>query len=191
MQSSLFDNAADGSSESLEDINSEILEKAKVLFPNRIFIFGAGNPDARVVLVGESPSHPDDIEGRPFSGPAGDLLLKMIASIGLSKDECYFTNTVKFISQGDEITTKTVEFFTPYLFREIKAINPELIVSMGNTPTRALLNTKKPISELRGEVHDAAGFALIPIFNSAYLLRDPTKKREAWEDMKKIRDFLK
>lgn len=191
MQRSLFESIPEQPSETLDDIYGEILEKAKVLFPDRIFIFGAGNEHARVVLIGESPSHPDEIEGRPFSGPAGELLMKMIASIGLSRDECYFTNTVKFISQGDEITAKTIEFFTPYLFREITAIGPEFVVSMGNTPTRALLGTKKPISQLRGEVYEVAGIPLIPIFNAAYLLRDPTKKKEAWDDLKKIREFLK
>lgn len=191
MQASLFREESAGPQETLADIHDEILEKAKVLYPGKTFIFGAGDEKARVVLVGESPGPPDDIEGKPFSGPAGDLLYKMIASIGLPRSDCYFTNIVKFMSQGDELTSATLQFFTPYLVREIKAIGPELIVSMGNSPTRSLLGTKKPISQLRGEFHEAAGVPLFATFNPAYLLRDPTKKREAWEDMKMIREFLK
>ena len=191
MQASLFNEPEKEKRETIADINSELLEKGEILFPNRVFIFGMGNEKARAVLVGESPGPPDDIKGEPFSGPAGDMLFKMIASIGLSRGQCYFTNIVKYMSQGDEITSATMKFFTPYLVREIQAIDPELIVSMGNSPTRGLLGTKKPISQLRGQFHEAAGYPLLATFNPAYLLRDPTKKREAWEDMKMIRDFLK
>jgi DNA polymerase len=76
------------------------------------------------------------------------------------------------------------------LHREISAVNPKVIVSLGNTPTKALLNTKKSITQMRGEFYDYNGIKLIPTFNPAYLLRDPSKKREVWEDMKKVRDFL-
>lgn len=190
-QASLFQEHDTRPQETPADIYSEILEKAAVLYPGRTFIFGTGNENARVIFVGESPGPPDDIEGKPFSGPAGELLFKMIASIGLAKADCYFTNIVKFMSQGDEITSATLQFFTPYLVREIAAVGPELVVSMGNSPTRSLLGTKKPISQLRGEFHEAAGFPMFATFNPAYLLRDPTKKRESWEDMKMIREFLK
>ena len=116
--------------------------------------------------------------------------MKMVASINLDREDCYFTNVVKFISQGDELTTKVLEFFAPYLRREIAAIGPKIVVSLGNSPTRALLGTKKAISELRGELFDHEGIKILPTFNPAYLLRDPTKKREAWEDMKLLRDVL-
>lgn len=190
MQSPLFIDDAPGPNEAVDEVYKEMLEKAEVLFPGRRFILGMGRPGARVMLVGESPGPQDIATGKPFSGPAGDLLMKMIASIGLSRDDCYFTNIVKFISQGDELTTKTIEFFTPYLRREIAAVGSEIVVTMGNSPTRALLGTKKPISELRGSFHDIAGVKLLPTFNPAYLLRDPTKKREAWEDMKMLRDLM-
>jgi DNA polymerase len=83
-----------------------------------------------------------------------------------------------------------ISFFTPFLRREIAAVDPEVILSLGNTPTRALLETKKPISELRGKFFDLEGRKLMPTFNPAYLLRDASKKREVWEDMKMVRDFL-
>jgi DNA polymerase len=94
------------------------------------------------------------------------------------------------ISTGDEITPEVLNFFTPYLHRELAVVRPRVIISFGNTPTRALLRTKKPISQMRGEFHDYNAAKLMPTFNPAYLLRDPTKKREVWEDMKKVRAFL-
>jgi uracil-DNA glycosylase len=189
MQSSLFKEDVPEPGETIEDIYREILEKSEWLFPGKVFIFGMGRTDARVVITGESPGPQDVATGKPFSGPAGELLMRMIASIGLNREDCYFTNIVKFISQGDEVTAKVLEFFAPYLHREIRAIGPKLIISLGNSPTRSLLGTKKPISELRGKSYEVDGTRLVPTFNPAYLLRDPTKKREAWEDMKFIRDL--
>jgi DNA polymerase len=142
------------------------------------------------VVIGESPGPPDAEFGEPFRGPVGELLEKILTSIGLSRRNCYLTNVVKFISQGDELTPEILQFFTPFLHREIVAIKPQVIISLGNTPTKALLNTKKPISQVRGEFHDFQGAKLMPTFNPAYLLRDASKKREVWEDMKKVRDYL-
>ena len=123
-------------------------------------------------------------------GPVGQLLEKILLAIGLKREEVYLTNVVKFISTGDEITPEILKFFTPFLHREISSVKPKVIVSLGNTPTKALLNIKKAISQVRGEFYDYNGIKLMPTFNPAYLLRDPSKKREVWEDMKKIRDFL-
>jgi uracil-DNA glycosylase len=190
MQASLFKEGSPEPNEAVDDVYREMLEKAEWLFPNKTFILGMGRPGAKVLLAGESPG-PQDIEtGKPFSGPAGELLMKMIASIGLSREECYFTNVVKYISQGDEITTKVLEFFTPYLHREIVAVGAKVVVTLGNSPTRALLGTKKPISELRGKFYDLEGTKLLATFNPAYLLRDPAKKREAWDDMKMLKEQL-
>lgn len=190
MQSSLFREESPEPNEAVDDVYRELLEKGKWLFPEKVFILGMGRPGASVLLAGESPGPQDIATGKPFSGPAGDLLMKMVASIGLSRDECFFTNVVKFISQGDEINTKVMEFFTPFLRREITAVGPKVVITMGNSPTRALLATKKPISELRGKFYDLKGIKLLATFNPAYLLRDPTKKREAWEDMKLLREYL-
>jgi DNA polymerase len=190
MQNSLFDSLLPESNETLEQINAELLEKGKQLFPERIFIFGVGKAEAKVVVIGESPGPPDAEFGEPFRGPVGELLEKILTSIGLSRRNCYLTNVVKFISQGDELTPEILQFFTPFLHREIVAIKPQVIISLGNTPTKALLNTKKPISQVRGEFHDFQGAKLMPTFNPAYLLRDASKKREVWEDMKKVRDYL-
>jgi DNA polymerase len=191
MQASLFHEQPAPSGESIADINREQRELGELRFPNRIFVFGTGNEKADVMVIGESPGHPDDLYGRPFMGPAGELLVRILASIGLTSDDCYLTNTVKFISQGTDITPEVLSFFVPYLEREIAAVDPKLIIALGNTPTRALLKNKKPISQLRGEFFDLRGIPLIPTFNPAYLLRDPSKKKEVSDDMKKVREFLK
>ena len=190
MQTQLFADEMPEPAEAVDEVYREMLEKAEVLYPDRKFILGMGRPGARVLFAGESPGPQDIATGKPFSGPAGDLLMKMSASISLGRDDCFFTNTVKFISRGDEITTKVIEFFTPYLRREINAVAPRVVVALGNTPARALLETKAAITELRGKFYDLDGIKLLPTFNPAYLLRDPTKKRESWEDMKMLRDLL-
>jgi DNA polymerase len=192
MQSSLFDESSAEAKETLDEINAELLQRAQAMpqFAERIFIFGEGSRGARVAVVGESPGAPDIESGRPFMGPAGLMLERILSSISLKRDDCYLTNTVKIISTGDEMTSDVLAFFTPYLHRELAVVRPEVVISFGNTPTRALLRTKKPISQLRGEFHDYNGMKLMPTFNPAYLLRDPSKKREVWEDMKKVRAFL-
>jgi uracil-DNA glycosylase len=192
MQDSLFSAHLNESNETLEEINGELLRRAKSLpqFKERIFIFGEGKVGAKAALVGESPGPPDIDSGKPFMGPAGQMLDRILGSIGLTRNECYLTNVVKLICNGEEITSEWLSFFTPYLHREFAVVRPRVIISLGNTPTRALLRTKKTISQLRGEFQDYEGTPLMPTFNPAYLLRDPTKKREVWEDMKKVRALL-
>jgi len=188
--STLFDLLPAESDETVDNINQEMLRKGKILFPEKFFIFGTGKIDAQVIVVGESPGLPDADSGKPFMGPVGQLLEKILEAIGLEREKCYLTNVVKFISQGDEITPDILKFFIPYLHREMLAVKPKLIISLGNTPTKALLNTKKAISQIRGEFYDYHGIKLMPTFNPAYILRDPSKKREIWEDMKLIKEHL-
>lgn len=193
MQNPLFaDQPPPAPSETLGEIERDLRDKARSLpaLAGEHFIFGTGDARADVVVVGESPGPPDAESGKPFMGPVGQLLEKILLAIGLQREECYLTNVVKYISQGDELTPDIIRFFTPFLEREILAVRPRVIISLGNTPTRALLSTKQPISKIRGEFRDFRGIKLMPTFNPAYLLRDPTKKREVWEDMKAVRDFL-
>ncbi len=188
--STLFDLLPAESNETVDNINQEMLRKGKILFPEKFFIFGTGKIDAQVIVVGESPGLPDADSEKPFMGPVGQLLEKILKAIGLEREKCYLTNVVKFISPGDEITPDILKFFIPYLHREMLAVKPKLIISLGNTPTKALLNTKKAISQIRGEFYDYQGIKLMPTFNPAYILRDPSKKREIWEDMKLIKEYL-
>jgi uracil-DNA glycosylase len=188
----LFGDAPTDSAETLQAINDELRRRAQATpqYKERVFIFGEGEPGARVAVVGESPGPPDVATGRPFMGPAGDMLNRILAAIGLQRKDCYLTNVVKMISTGEELTQDILNFFTPYLHRELAVVRPHVIIAFGNTPTRALLRTKKPISQMRGQFHDYRGAQLMPTFNPAYLLRDPSKKREVWEDMKQVRDRL-
>lgn len=193
MQNFLFDEPdLPPSTETLDELNQELLEKAKAIpaLTSRLFIFGEGAPGVRIAVVGESPGAPDAVSGKPFMGPAGEMLAKILGSIGLKRADCYLTNTVKYISAGDELTPEIQNFFIPFLHRELAVVRPDIVVALGATPTKALLNSKKPISQMRGAFHDYRGMKLMPTFNPAYLLRDPTKKREVWEDMKTIRQAL-
>lgn len=194
MQNSLFsgDWKLNSPNETLEEIKREMLEKAKLLpsLADEIFVFSQGQADAEIAVVGESPGPPDADSEKPFQGPTGDLLNRILSSIGLTRQNTYLTNIVKIISQGDELTAEIIKFFTPFVWRELAVVKPKVVLLLGNTPTKALLNTKQPISKVRGEFHEVSGLVLMPTFNPAYLLRDPTKKREVWEDMKKVREFL-
>lgn len=194
MQNSLFSGSweLNSPSESLDEIKAEMIDKAKSIpeLANRFFVFSQGEPKATIAVVGESPGPPDADSEKPFQGPTGDLLNKILASIGLHRENTYLTNIVKFISQGDEITPELMKFFTPFVWRELAVVQPKVVLLLGNTPTKSLLNTKKPISQVRGEFHEINGMMLMPTFNPAYLLRDPTKKREVWEDIKRVREYL-
>jgi uracil-DNA glycosylase family 4 len=191
-QGSLFTNQEQAPPQTLEELYAEIdgRIRSSPLYDGRAVILGQGRPGARVAVVGESPGPPDISSGIPFTGPAGEMLDRMLSAIGLNRKDCYLTNTIKVVCTGEEITKDMLSFFAPFLFRELAIVRPGLILSLGNTPTRCLLRTKKPISELRGELHEVEGMQLLPTFNPAYLLRDPAKKREAWEDMKRARTEL-
>ena len=188
----LFDDMPPAGEDTPEEVNAELLRRAKSLpqYRERVFVFGYGPRGPRVAVVGESPGPPDIDSGKPFMGPAGQMLERILSAINLRRDDCYLTNVVKIVSNGDELTPDVLSFFTPYLHRELDAVRARVVISFGNTPTRTLLRTKKPISQMRGEFHDYRGAKLMPTFNPAYLLRDPSKKREVWEDMKKVRDLL-
>lgn len=194
MQTDLFSGSweLNQPNETLDEIKREMLEKAKLIpsLANEVFVFSQGETDAEIAVVGESPGPPDIESEKPFQGPTGDLLNKILSSIGLTRRNTYLTNIVKIVSQGDELTTEIIKFFTPFVWRELQVVKPKVVLLLGNTPTKALLNTKQPISKVRGEFHEVDGLVFMPTFNPAYLLRDPTKKREVWEDMKRVREFL-
>ena len=179
MQSSLFDEEPAG--ESLSEINEELLRKAKARaeFADRIFIFGEG------------PGADEDATGRPFVGRAGQLLDKIIDAIGLKREDTYIANVVKCRPPGNRTPerdeTATCEQF---LFRQLAFIQPKVIVALGSPAFQCLLRTKETITRARGEWREWNGIKVMPTFHPAYLLRSPEKKREAWEDMKTVRDYL-
>jgi DNA polymerase len=150
----------------------------------RQIVFGVGNPDADLMFVGEAPGADEDIQGEPFVGRAGQLLTKIIAAIGLSREDVYIANVIKCRPpQNRNPEPDEVDTCEPFLFQQIDAIRPKVIVALGSFAARALLRTQDPISRLRGRIHEYRGSKLIPTFHPAYLLRNPSSKKEVWEDM--------
>jgi DNA polymerase len=154
-------------------------------------VFGVGNPGADLMFVGEAPGADEDIKGEPFVGRAGQLLTKIIEAIGLAREDVYIANVIKCRPpQNRNPEQDEVETCEPFLFQQIDAIKPKVIVALGTFAARTLLRTLDPISRLRGRVYDYRGAKLIPTFHPAYLLRNPSSKREVWEDMKLVRSLL-
>ena len=150
-----------------------------------------GNRKARLMFVGEAPGADEDAQARPFVGRAGQLLTKIIEAIGFKREEVLIGNVNRCRPPGNRPpTTEEAMMCKPFLLREIASVQPEVIVVLGNTATRNLLETKEGITKLRGRFQDYKGVPVMPTFHPAYLLRDPSKKRETWEDLKKVRDFL-
>jgi DNA polymerase len=150
-----------------------------------------GNPKARLMFVGEAPGADEDAQGKPFVGRAGQLLTKMIEAMGLKREEVIIGNVNRCRPPGNrQPTLEEAAICRPFLFREIAAVRPEVIVVMGNTALRNLLEIKAGISSVRGKFQDYQGIKVMPTFHPAYLLRDPSKKRETWDDLKKVIEHL-
>ena len=157
----------------------------------RQIVFGVGNPDADLMFVGEAPGADEDVQGIPFVGRAGQLLTKIIEAIDLQRSDVYIANVIKCRPPGNRNPEQDeVETCEPFLFQQIDIIKPKVVVALGTFAARALLRTLDPISRLRGRVYDYRGAKLIPTFHPAYLLRNPSSKREVWEDMKLVRRLL-
>jgi DNA polymerase len=157
----------------------------------RTVVFGSGNADADLMFVGEAPGADEDEQGLPFVGRAGQLLTKIIEAIGMRRDDVYIANVIKCRPPGnrnpepDEVAT-----CEPFLAQQIDIVKPRVIVALGTFAAHLLLRTDAPISRIRGVVHAYRGASLIPTFHPAYLLRSPDRKRDVWEDMKKVRALL-
>ena len=150
-----------------------------------------GNFQADLLFVGEAPGANEDAEGVPFVGRAGQLLNKIIEAIGLKREDVLVGNINRCRPPGNRTPTlPEAHTCRPFLIREIAVVRPKVIVVLGNTACHNLLDTKVGITKLRGNFQDYYGVKVMPTFHPAYLLRDPTKKRETWEDMKKVRDYL-
>ena len=150
-------------------------------------VFGVGNPNAELMFVGEGPGADEDEQGEPFVGRAGQLLNKMIAAMGLRREDVYIANVVK-CRPPENRTPEKDESATcmPFLLRQLGAIEPKVIVCLGSCAAQALLGTTKSISTVRGQWFDFRGAKLIPTYHPAYLLRNPNDKRLVWEDIKMV-----
>jgi len=162
-------------------------------------VFGVGNPDAKLMFVGEAPGEEEDLQGEPFVGRAGQLLTKMIGAMGLTRDQVYIANIVKCRpdmpagAPGNRKPTKEeMETCVPYLRAQIEVIKPRAMVALGATAVEGLLGPIGAIGTLRGKFHDYRGTPLMPTYHPSYLLRNQsnTEKRKVWDDLLKVMERL-
>ena len=156
-------------------------------------VFGVGRPDAELMFVGEAPGRDEDLQGEPFVGRAGQLLTKIIEAIDLRREDVYIANVIKCRPPRNRNPERDeVETCRPFLFAQIDAIRPRVIVALGSFAVRTLLDDDRlPISRARGRVYACRGARLVPTFHPAFLLRSPDRKRDVWEDMKRVRSILR
>ena len=147
-------------------------------------VFADGSPTARLMFVGEGPGADEDAQGLPFVGRAGQLLNNMIAAMGLKREEVYIANVVKCRPPGNRTPEpEEANTCTPFLFRQIDVVHPQVLVALGATAATYLLGQRQPLAGLRGRVHAFRGMSLIVTYHPAFLLRDPRQKKEAWADL--------
>ncbi|MGD0265894.1 MAG: uracil-DNA glycosylase [Candidatus Methylomirabilota bacterium] len=171
----------------LREVREELGECTRCkLHPHRTqIVFGVGDPKARLVFVGEAPGADEDAQGEPFVGRAGQLLTKIILAMGMQREDVYICNIIKCRPPGNR-TPESEEILacSPFLRKQLQAIRPQFICALGGPATQTLLQTKEPISRLRGKFYDFQGIPLLPTYHPAFLLRNPYEKKTVWEDMK-------
>jgi uracil-DNA glycosylase len=154
------------------------------------FVFGEGNPNADIMIIGEAPGRDEDLQGMPFVGRAGQLLTKILESIGLNREDVFIGNICKCRPpENRQPETGEVEKCEPYLKKQIELINPAFILSLGLTSINTLLKTKNKMADIRGQVLDYHGKKLLVTYHPAALLRNPNWKRFVWEDMKNLKSL--
>lgn len=175
---------------SLETVHKEIGDctRCKLNKGRNTIVFGEGNPKAEILFVGEGPGFEEDQQGRPFVGAAGQLLTDIIVKgIGLKREEVYICNIVKCRPPGNRNPEPDeVEACIGFVKQQIAAINPKVIVTLGNVPTQNLLKTKQGITKMRGTWQEYNGIPVMPTFHPSYLLRSPSEKKWVWEDIKMV-----
>lgn len=172
-----------------EDIGD--CQRCKLAGGRTNLVYGVGNPDADIVFVGEAPGADEDARGEPFVGKAGQLLTKMIEAMGYRREDVYICNVLKCRPPGNRNPEPDeVASCEPFLKRQLAAIRPRMIVALGKFAVQCLLRDDAPISRLRGNFRTYEGIPLMPTFHPAYLLRDPSKKKPAWEDLKSVNAAL-
>jgi len=156
------------------------------------FVFGVGDPNAKLMLVGEAPGEKEDLEGEPFIGPAGKLLDKILGAINRNRNkDVYIANVIKCRPPNNrDPLLSEVEKCEPYLMEQISLINPRLIVALGRVAGKTLLKIDIPLKGMRKKIHNYGGTPLIVTFHPAALLRNPDLKKEAWEDFKWVQNFI-
>jgi DNA polymerase len=183
---------------SLEALRSllENFDGCALRFTATRLVFADGNPSARVMFVGEAPGREEDIEGRPFVGRSGKLLDRMIAAIGLDRSKAYIANVIPWRPPGNRTPTpQETQICLPFIQRQIELVNPDMLVTLGNPSTQALLGTREGIMKTRGRWFDydtgTRAIRALATFHPAYLLRSPSYKRMAWQDLRAIAKVLR
>ena len=180
--------------EALERLRAELGDctRCKLHTFRTNLVYGVGNPEADLMFVGEAPGRDEDLQGYPFVGRAGQLLTRIIEAIDLRREDVYIVNVIKCRPPNNRNPEPDeVMICKPFLFGQIDAVCPRVIVALGAFATRTLLQCDDAISRLRGRVFDYRGAKLVPTFHPAYLLRSPDRKRDMWEDMKRVRAMLR
>lgn len=175
--------------ESLEQIRADLgdCRRCKLCQTRTTIVFGAGNPKARLVFVGEAPGAEEDRQGLPFVGEAGQLLTRIIEAITLTRDQVYICNVVKCRPPANRNPeNEEIGACVPFLHRQLAAIGPEFICALGTFAAQTLLATKEPITRLRGRFFSLGRSRVLCTYHPAYLLRTPAKKADVWEDMKML-----
>ena len=188
--SSSFDEEHIASKKSLDDLNAAVCGcKRCALGSTRTnFVFGAGNPDAGIMFIGEAPGADEDAQGVPFVGRAGKLLTRMIEAMKLTRDEVYIGNILKCRPPNNrDPKPEEIEMCEPILLKQIEIIKPAVICALGRISGQTLLRTKATLGSLRGSIHDYHGVKFIVTYHPAALLRNPNWKKPAWEDLKLVR----
>lgn len=153
---------------------------------------GEGNVQARLMFVGEGPGREEDLQGRPFVGPSGELLTKMIHAIGMERSECYIANIVKCRPPGNRNPSpEEAEACLPYLRAQTVLVRPRIVVLLGKVACRYILKEEMFVTRDHGRWYERKGILFMPTYHPSALLRDPSKKRDAWEDFKKVRERLR
>jgi uracil-DNA glycosylase family 4 len=181
------------SSETLKEIRTDLgdCRRCRLSKSRKNIVFGAGDPHASLMFVGEGPGYEEDQSGEPFVGAAGRLLTRIIEAINHSRERVYICNIIKCRPPGNRNPMPDeIEVCFPFLKRQIASVKPDIICALGTFAAQTLLETKVPISKLRGCFHDYSGTKVLPTYHPAYLLRNPDKKRDVWEDMKKLMKAL-
>jgi len=175
--------------ETLDEISADLgdCRRCPLCEKRKRIVFGVGNPNARLVFVGEGPGREEDEKGEPFVGEAGRLLDRILFAMGLQRSDVYICNVVKCRPPGNrDPLTEEIAACEPFLKRQLAAIRPRIIVALGRFAAQTLLRDDAPVSRLRGAWREYEGVPLMPTFHPAYLLRNPSGKREVWEDVKEV-----
>ena len=182
----------------LDDLEQQAIKQKPEGLENLsdVLVFGEGNPDSNLVIIGEAPGEDEDLSGRPFVGRAGQLLDRILESVGIRREDIYITNIVKYRPPGNRNPTPAeVTASEPLLHEQLKLIRPQIIATLGNVPTQYFLNSKDGITKTHGQWFEWHNIRVFPLYHPAYLLRNPSREKgkpkwQMWQDMKELKSAL-